>query len=294
MTNWYSKLTRAISMVKASFTHTANLFLEYRTVAVSILTYPLSDNGPQFGSDFFKLVCRYLGFNHLTATTYHSHINRRVEIFSRTIVTHLRHRVAEHRQDWGLYVQPFSHAYNTQVHRSTNSTPYTLVLSRYLPRPFFIHATSSTMDIPTITTLQQMRHQINARLAMFRTADITRMQKSKAQYKSDYSRRVCETQLFQVCNYVFVDKPPLVITLVSSADTLASDTYNKLKRRTSRLYRISYVWADTVTLHVCGVPNTIFIDCVSHAPNANTKHRRDKTPCEAKPTIDKKTPKKPG
>lgn len=93
------------------------------------------------------------------------------------------------------------------------------------------------------------------------------MCKSQAKYKSEYDRRAIETTSFRVGSYVFVDETPLLPTLEPSATVLTSNTYNKLRQLTTRPYRISDVRTYTTTIGEYGIPNTVSIDRVTHAPS---------------------------
>lgn len=74
-----------------------------------------------------------LDVEHPTKTTYYPQTNERVEWYNRTMVTRLRHYVAENQKNWDKYVQPLSYAYNTQEHKPPNITPFSLVLTRHPP-----------------------------------------------------------------------------------------------------------------------------------------------------------------
>lgn len=65
-------------------------------------------------------------------TTYHPQANGQVKRFNKTLVQRLRHYVAEQR-DWDRHVEPLTYAYIYQVHRTTGTTPFDLVLNRHLP-----------------------------------------------------------------------------------------------------------------------------------------------------------------
>lgn len=121
-------------------------------------------------------------------TANHRQANRRAKRLNRTIVTRLRHYVAEHQRDQALYVQRLSYAYNTQAHRHTNTSPYTMVLSRHPPEPRLMHTTLSAVSNLITSNLQQMRRQTKARLATSRTRVNTHQWKSQARYKSGYDR----------------------------------------------------------------------------------------------------------
>lgn len=55
------KTDRGISVSETSSMHMANIFLDHWTVPFSILTYLLTENGPQFESKFFTIVRGYIG-----------------------------------------------------------------------------------------------------------------------------------------------------------------------------------------------------------------------------------------
>ena len=74
-------------------------------------------------------MCALLGVRHYLTTAYHLQPNGQTERFNRTLVQRLRHYAEEHQRDWDDYVQPLTFAYNTQVHRSTETTPFDLVLT---------------------------------------------------------------------------------------------------------------------------------------------------------------------
>lgn len=121
------------------------------------------------------------------------------------------------------------------------------------------------------------------------------MRRCQARYKPAYDRQVRKTPSFQADSYVFVDKPPFAANSEASATVRASTTYNKPQQPTSGLYHYLKVGTNTVTIDEYGVANKVSNEHVTHAPNANNKHRHDKTMHEAKQTTNKKyTQKKLG
>ena len=67
-----------------------------------------------------------------------------MERFNRTILSALRHYVAEHPWDWDLFSDALTYAYNTQAHASTMLAPFEFVLSR--PPPTLSIESRPTMD----------------------------------------------------------------------------------------------------------------------------------------------------
>lgn len=75
MTNFYSKLMRAISTSKTSSTHVADVFLDNWVVQSGISEFVLAYNGPQITSKFSTMLCIDLEVMHLTTTVYHPQTN---------------------------------------------------------------------------------------------------------------------------------------------------------------------------------------------------------------------------
>lgn len=109
----------------------------------------LSDNGKQFNAKFFLDVCRVLETAKLFTTLHDPHDNGQVDQFNQTIIEGLRHSVADHSTEWNLDTQLLNYAYKTPVHRTTQCTPFELVLSKP-PQPLAI-APSQWGRIPTAT-----------------------------------------------------------------------------------------------------------------------------------------------
>lgn len=95
----------------------------------------MTDNTTQLVGKFFTKVCALLGVTHIRTTTYSPQTNSQAEQFNNTILTRLQHYAAEHQRDWDTLVHPYTYAYNTQTHRSTNQTIFRLVLSQHSSGP---------------------------------------------------------------------------------------------------------------------------------------------------------------
>lgn len=71
-------------------------------------------------------------------------------------------------------------------------------------KSFLMRSTSSTANTPTLSSLQAVRLQIKALLALLQTKVSMHMKKSWARYESDYGCRVLKKPSFQIGNYAFV------------------------------------------------------------------------------------------
>ena len=95
ITDRYSKLTRAIPMSKISGYTAAKAFCDNWIFVYGPPRSVLSDNGKQFNSKFFQRVCKILGVQNLFTTAYHPQTTGQTERFNRTILSALRHYVAD-------------------------------------------------------------------------------------------------------------------------------------------------------------------------------------------------------
>jgi len=129
----YSKLCRleALSNVRAS--SLARAFVESWVFTYGPAKTLLSDNGKQFISKLFQDTCRVLGITNRYTITYRPQANGQVERFNRTLASMLRNYVAEDQAHWDDYLAAMAYAYNRCVHRTTNTTPFDLILTRPPP-----------------------------------------------------------------------------------------------------------------------------------------------------------------
>jgi len=127
--------------------------------------------------------------------------------YNQTLEKRLRHFVNEHQSDWDLYVQPLTYAYNDQVHRSTGTSPFSLVLTRHLPSTIIETTATGTDRLNDIKTTQSVRDNIIKRMStMFDKTD-RRMYMAQQNYKRNYEKSVREIVQYKVGDYVFIDRP---------------------------------------------------------------------------------------
>lgn len=129
-------------------------FIDYWIVPFGIPTYLLTDNGPQFVSKFYALAYGHLG----VSTRRRRHIIRKLADKPNDSIANSSHASVITSLNANairtLYVQLLNYAYNTQVQQSTNTSPYSLLLSRHPPGPSLMRATSKTMSNTTASNPQ--------------------------------------------------------------------------------------------------------------------------------------------
>ncbi|CDF38169.1 unnamed protein product [Chondrus crispus] len=270
MTDRFTKLTRSIPLRTTTASVVANAFLDNWVYVYGAPRYMLTDNGPQFAAKFFDAVCALLGVRHYLTTAYHPQTNGQTERFNRTLVQRLRHYVAEHQRDWDEYIQPLTFAYNTQVHRSTETTPFDLVLTRppsglALPGTVPQDAVSNTED--PRTPVQYKR----ATLRKLRDAlERTRVKLTAAQrrYKADFDKKVRFRSVIQVGDLVYVDRPPRPLTSTERGDLPSNDggPSVKLLPKTEGPFRVRSATETTVVVDQDGVSNRVSIDRITRMP----------------------------
>jgi len=93
----------------------------------------LSDQGPQFMSNFFIAVMKMLGIKTVLTTANHFQTNGLFERDNHTMATQLRPYVADEPSRWEELLPAFTMACNSQLHRSMGIAPFELFISRRIP-----------------------------------------------------------------------------------------------------------------------------------------------------------------
>jgi hypothetical protein len=86
----------------------------------------LSDNGPQFTSDFWKAFYELLQTDIRLTSSYHPQSNGGSERFNRTLIEALRSYVNARHDDWDEYLVHIEFAYNSSVNPATGFSPFLL------------------------------------------------------------------------------------------------------------------------------------------------------------------------
>ena len=94
-----------------------------------------SDQGTNFESNLLKDICSLMGIQKTRTTAYHPQGDGQVERQNRTLQEILSTFVAEHPNDWDLFVDQAVYAYNTSCHESTGVSPYELLFGRVARMP---------------------------------------------------------------------------------------------------------------------------------------------------------------
>lgn len=134
ITDRYSKQKRAVFTSRITAITVVWIFFAAWVAPYGIPSHVFTDNETQFLSQLLDTLCTHLYTKHMKTSAYRPQTNRKAFRYSKTIVTRLRHYLPTHQQDWDLFVQPLKFAWNTKVHRPTNTTPFSLFFAKHSPR----------------------------------------------------------------------------------------------------------------------------------------------------------------
>ena len=255
ITDRFSKLVRTVPLKRITAASVAKAFIQHWVFAYGSPCSVLSDNGKQFTSRFFQDVCRILRINNVFTTTYHPQTNGQVERFNRTLLSSLRHYIADHPQEWDLYTDALVYAYNTQVHSSTKCAPFELVLSRRPPAISLRAEPDIGPDVPAVQYYLRWKSWLQ-RILPTATAELA---KAQDRYKRNYDRRIRPQKTdYAVNDYVFVRKD----------HTNVKESRHKLAATVTGPYRITDVDDHTVVIEDGDSRERISRDRVTAAPCA--------------------------
>lgn len=129
-TERFSKLVKTVPHSSSTAETVAKVFDTNWEMSYWSSVWLLSNKGPKFTARFFQHICRLLCIHKLFTTTYQSQSNGQAERSNCTIITGLRHYVANNPKDWELSSDVLTYVTTTQVHGTTKCAPFDLVLSR--------------------------------------------------------------------------------------------------------------------------------------------------------------------
>ena len=196
VTDRFSKLTKTESLRTITSLSVAKAFCRIWVFNYGTPSILLTDNGTQFTARFFMNVCRILGIKKVFTTAYHPQANGQAERFNRTILAGLRNYVSESQRDWDEWLEPLTYAYNMQVHRSTGTTPFDLVLTRHPPsllmeedlREHLPQASPSTSS----RRIASAKKEFLARFATLMAKARANLKRTQLRYKRNFDSRVRE------------------------------------------------------------------------------------------------------
>ena len=92
-----------------------------------------SDPGANFESNLMHHICDVMGITKTRTTAYHPSGDGQVERQNRTLQGMLSAFVSKNTDDWDLWLDPVTFAYNSSRQESTGVSPYEVVFGRLPP-----------------------------------------------------------------------------------------------------------------------------------------------------------------
>ncbi|KAK3107513.1 hypothetical protein FSP39_016272 [Pinctada imbricata] len=200
-----------------------------------------TDQGREFESNLFKILCERLQINKTRTTPYHPQSDGLVERFNRTLLQMLTSFVSEARDDWDNHLPFIMMAYRATPHDSTMCTPNELMLGRevHLPVDILTSPPPGTFDnccLPQYVEWVQNALQNSFDFVLEKTNSVVRRQKA-------YYDRGLKPRKFQKHDWVWRYYPPKADRKMSPSwigpylilDKLSDYTYKIQMNQTSKV-----------------------------------------------------------
>ena len=229
--------------------------------------YLLTDNGKHLAAKFFDSVCGLLRVRHYFTAFYHPQTNGQTERFNKTIMEHLRHFAVGHQTDWDLYIQSLTYAYNMQVHRSTGTTPFDLILSRHKRSIANRDVPRDSEDVPDRTDTVAFKRYLLRRVRKVLVRASARNTAAQQRYKDDFDKKVRFGPVLHPGDEVFIERPPQGALASDKADLIV-DNYTervskKLLMKSHGPYKVVSVTESNVMMQADGLLRNVSIDCIT-------------------------------
>ena len=97
----------------------------------------VSDNGKEFCNNIMDRICKLMHIERRKTSPYHPQTNSSAERFNRSAIKYMQTILDNATLDWEKWLVPLMLSYNTQVHKSTNLSPFFLTFQQDPRLPYF-------------------------------------------------------------------------------------------------------------------------------------------------------------
>lgn len=126
----FSKWADAFPIPNHTATTIARILFNRVFVYLGMPVRLLTDQGPEFESNMFSELCRWMGIQKLRTTPYKPSTNGMVERYHRTLNSILAKLISSNQRDWCEQAPTAAAAYRASVHESTGFSPNFVVFGR--------------------------------------------------------------------------------------------------------------------------------------------------------------------
>jgi len=263
ITDRFSKLAQVTPLSSTTAPAVANAFIEHWVIPYGLPAFLLSDNGPQFVGKFFEAICLTLKVKHVATTAYHPQTNGQTERYNQTLATRLRIFTDSNNKDWDRLIQPFTYAYNTQVHRTTGETPFSHVLTR--PPPNVVAPPADTMPTSEPLTPEEAKLKVMERTKALVTQAAKTTEERQKKYKAYHDKRLRSQLILEPGDEVFLNTPPTLGQ--TPAERMADGTKGKLRKKTLAAFKVLEAYESTAKIvGADGIEDIVSLDRLTKAP----------------------------
>lgn len=191
-----------------------------------IPTSILTDQGQNFMGFVLQNLCKILKIKKLNTTPYHPQCNGALERVHATLAEYLRN-FTERDNSWDQILDFASFAYNTNVHSSTNYTPYELVFGYKPEIPTSLYSTNEY-------TYDEYNNYLKNKITLTQRIAKENILKNKEKSKLNYDKHVNQKK-YKIGDKILIKTPNRgkFDSLYDGPYTVISvnDVYVKIKRR---------------------------------------------------------------
>jgi len=262
ITDRFAKLTKCVAVRRITAMSAASAIIDAWASAYGPPDRILSDQGPQFMSNFFIAVIKMRCIETVRTTAYHPQNNGQIDWYNRTMATQLRHYVADDPSRWDELLPVITMSYNSQPHRSTGIAPFELVIPRRIPNLTVYNLLLGT-PLANKGTLNAgsplaRKREFMARLRKQIPIVVEALRKTQQRYKRNFDHRVATRNAdVKIGDYVF---------------TPNHDRQDKLQSKAIGPFVVNDAGADasTFVIDIDGEENRVSSDNVTPAPRPTT------------------------
>lgn len=147
-----------------------------------------------------------MGPKSVSMTEYHYQANGRLERFNKMLAARLRRHINEHQNDWDNYVQPLTYGYNAQVHCTTKTVLFSLMLSREPPGAIIRKKSRSSEDYITMKPVLE-KQKVLENLRLHRKQAKRALQKARESYKRYFNKKVRHRPIIKTGDWAYIKNP---------------------------------------------------------------------------------------
>lgn len=192
----------------------------------------------------------------MTVTECQAQTNRQIERCCQTMMARFRGFIDKHQQNWDMFVQRLTYAYNTQVHKTTGTSLFGLMLSRELPKYLSLLKTTPINEKYRNLPRQRVKRKNLDRLHHRIHKPGKKLSKAHYTFNLGFDWRVRYTRQFTVDDMVYVDSLPLRKRSQGWSSTVGHSSAILRPKKSGR-YQVVRATPQTVGVDINELHNTV-------------------------------------